>query len=178
MLNNKYGFTSTDSAMACIRNLVYDTDEMIRLLIERLKEDNKLDNTVLVMVSDHYMYGYSNVNKKKKIDNKYLLQHTPFIIWGSNINHVDVDNMVDTADILPTVLNLFGISYDPNYYVGEDAFSNDRDNYIYFSSDDYFDGEKLYSANNGNGDKKIYDDIDKKIRFNNSLIDSNYLKLK
>lgn len=178
-LSNKYDLVSSDgdSEFTCVMNMARETDEMLRLLIERLDEGNRLDDTILVLVSDHYMYGYSYVNEKKKTDNEYLLQHTPFVIWGSDMEHEDIDLLADTADILPTILNLFGIDYDPNLYVGEDVFSNNRDEYIYFSDDIYFDGKKLYNANSGAGSRQIYDDIRGKIKFNNNLIISDYLKL-
>ena len=46
--------------LSCIRNLAKETDEMLRILIERLEEDNLLENTVLVLATDHYAYGYGD----------------------------------------------------------------------------------------------------------------------
>lgn len=175
-ISNKYGFIiSGNEELSCIYNLAYDTDQMLKLLIEKLEIENKLQDTVLVLASDHYMFGYSKINEVKNTDNNYLLQNTPFIIWNSEVAHQNIDTLVDTADILPTILNLFGIEYDPNLYIGEDVFNITRDNYIYFSEDIYYQNNKLYDKNNNIGDYKIYQDILETIDFNNNLISSNYL---
>lgn len=167
---------NTDNELSCINYLANDTDKMIKLLIDKLKEKNILDDTILVIVTDHYMYGYSNIESIKNTNNSYLLQHTPFIIWSNNIEHKDINIPVDTADILPTILNLFNIEYNPNLYVGEDIFSKDRNNYIYFSEDTYYKDNKLYDINNSNIDKEILKKIKETIKFNNNLIKNNYLR--
>lgn len=163
--------------LTCINNLARDTDEMFRLLIELLDKEQILDDTVLVIASDHYMYGYSKVGAQKNTYNSYLLQHTPLIIWNTNIEAENIDIPVDTADILPTILNLFAIDYDPNLYIGEDAFALNRNNYIYFSEDVYYKDNTLYDAATNPGEKSIYQEIKKTIKFNNNLVESNYLKL-
>ena len=33
------------------------------------------------------------------------------------------DDRVNDIDIVPTIINLFGIDYDPNNYIGTDVFS-------------------------------------------------------
>jgi phosphoglycerol transferase MdoB-like AlkP superfamily enzyme len=176
--NNKYNYQESDNELRCIYNLARDTDNMISLLIERLDKDNKLDDTVLVLASDHYMYGYSGLSNIKQEKNQYLLQKTPFIIWNKNIKHENIDKLVDTADILPTILNMFNIDYDSRFYVGEDVFSDNRDNYVYFDNDVYYDGKNLYDIDNKSSNQEIYTKIRNKIDFNKYLIDSNYLKVK
>lgn len=169
---------------SCIRNLARDTDEMLRLLIERLKEDNKLDDTVLVLVTDHYTYGYSDVEyikNYKNVDNEYMIQHTPFIIWSNNIKHENVDILLDTADILPTLLNMMDIDYNPNYYVGTDIFSSYHDNFIYFGTDIFYDGKTLYNGNKVSSDDEEYvNNIFSKIKtyttLNNEMVMSDYFR--
>ena len=71
---------------------------------------------------------------------------------------------------------MFAIKYDPNLYVGEDAFSKERKNYVYFNTETYYDGNQLYDINNKSNNKEIYQEIKEIIKFNNSLLDTNYLK--
>ncbi len=119
------------------RSLVHDTDEFLRLLLEKLESENLLDDTVLVLVSDHYVYGYSDANyvalKKNVSNDPKALQNTPFIIWSKDIKHKEVNTILDTADILPTLLNMLGIEYNPMNYIGEDVFSKYHDNFVWFS---------------------------------------------
>lgn len=167
-----------DNELSCIYNLAYDTDEMIRLLLEKLKNKNILNNTVIVLASDHHAYSYSKINDVKNTDNNYLLLHTPLIIWSTDIEAKNIDIPVDTTDILPTIYNLFGISYNPNLYVGEDIFSTTRNNYIYFNEDVYYKDNTLYDISTNPGETSIYKEIKETIKFNNNLIESNYLKIK
>jgi len=127
------------------RSLVHDTDDFLKLLLEKLEKEGLIDNTVLVLVSDHYVYGYSDSNyvaiKKSVSNDSKSLQNTPFIIWSKDIKHKDIDTILDTADILPTLLNMLGIEYNPMNYIGEDVFSKYHDNFVWFS-DGSIIGEK------------------------------------
>ena len=50
------------------------------------------------------------------------------------------------TNILPTVLNLFGIDYNPNNYIGLDALDSDYNGYVFFSDYSWYDG-KAYVEN-------------------------------
>ena len=83
------------------------------------------------------VYGYSDANyvalKKNVSNDPKALQNTPFIIWSKDIKHKEVNTILDTADILPTLLNMLGIEYNPMNYIGEDVFSKYHDNFVWFS---------------------------------------------
>lgn len=186
-VNNPYKLNvKDDTELSCIRNLARETDEMLRLLIERLDSDEKLDDTVLVLVTDHYTYGYENqdyIKKVKGTKNQYLLQNVPLVIWNNNLKHEEIDTLMDTADILPTLLNMMGIKYNPNYYSGTDVFSNYHEKFIYFSNDIFYDGKTLYDGNNIKDDEKEYVDdivgkIQRKIKINNNFVVSDYFRNK
>ena len=153
---------------------------MIKLLIEKLDRHNKLDDTVLVLVTDHYTYGFDEdyVTNIKNTNNIYLLQNTPFVIWNKNIASKQIDLMVDTADILPTLFNMFGINYNPNYYSGEDIFSKGRDNFVYFDTNVFYDGNIFYDGNGLSNDyiNETLIKIKNKININDKIINSNYFK--
>ena len=123
------------------RTLANDTDKMLKTLVSKLKKAGKLDDTVIVLVSDHYVYGYSDedyVALKKNVENdRKALQNTPFVIWSSDMEHMEVDTIMDTADILPTMLNLLGIDYNPNMYMGTDVFSTNHDHFVWFADGSY-----------------------------------------
>jgi len=173
-----------DEDLSCIRNLARETDEMLRLLIERLDNDGLLEDTVLVLVTDHYAYSFEDLyymKKYKGTDNTYLLQNVPFIIWNKDLKHEEIDTIMDTADILPTLLNMMGIKYNPNYYSGTDVFSENHENFVYFSSDVFYDGKTLYDGTNIETENidyanKIIAKIKTKIDLNNKIIISNYFK--
>lgn len=183
-ISNPYNLNvEGNKELSCIRNLAHETDEMLRILIERLKKDNLLDNTVLVLATDHYAYGYgdqASIKKYKNTNNDYLLQKVPLVIWSPNLKHNNIDTLMDTADILPTLLYMMGIDYNENYYIGTNVFSSNHDNFVYFSSDTFYDGKTLYDSNTKNINNANIDEtiktIRKKIDLNNKFIISDYFK--
>ena len=183
-ISNPYNLNvEGNKELSCIRNLSHETDEMLRILIERLKKDNLLDNTVLVLATDHYAYGYgdqASIKKYKNTNNDYLLQKVPLVIWSPNLKHNNIDTLMDTADILPTLLYMMGIDYNENYYIGTNVFSSNHDNFVYFSSDTFYDGKTLYDSNTKNINNVNIDEtiktIRKKIDLNNKFIISDYFK--
>lgn len=169
--------------LSCIHNLARDTDEFLRILIEKLKDKDILDDTVLVLFTDHYMYGYSDVDymfKEKNVDNLNLIQNVPFIIWSNDIKKKEINTIMDTSDILPTVLNLFNIEYDPKYYVGTDVFSKNHEKFVYFSNNTFYDGKLYYDSkdkitkDNKEYIEKTLETINKKIWMNRQIILGDY----
>lgn len=79
------------------------------------------------------------------VDNTYLEMRTPCFIWSYDAEPMTVDKPLNTADLVPTVLNLFGIDngYD---YVGQDAFDENYKGYVVFSNGSWFSGDVLYSG--------------------------------
>lgn len=138
-IENKY---STEEEYI-YRSLAHDTDDFLKELLEVLEEKNLIDNTVLVLVSDHYVYGYSNsdyVAEQKGVTNsRKLLQNTPFIIWSKDMESKNVNTILDTTDILPTLLNMLGIKYNPNNYMGDDVFADYHDDFVWFSDGSFID---------------------------------------
>lgn len=155
------------------RTLAYDTDKAIKELMDKLEKHNILDNTVLVFVSDHYVYGYSDADyvalKKNVLNDQKELQNTPFIIWAKDLEHKNIDKILDTADILPTLLNMLGIPYDPNKYMGTDVFSDNADDFVWFS-----DGSFIKSKDCTLSDEAILTKTNYNIKKNKDILLTNY----
>ncbi|MCI9127288.1 MAG: sulfatase-like hydrolase/transferase [Eubacterium sp.] len=122
--------------------MVGETDYMVGLLIQALKDNNLYDNTVIVAYADHYLY---TINDKTVLDkNKNtlgnLINHTPFFIWSSDIQPKDVNKVTMQMNILPTVLNLFGINYNSNYYLGTNALAKNYKGIAFYSDYSWYDG--------------------------------------
>lgn len=133
----------------CFESLASVTDKFIGRLIDRLKEDNLLDDTVIVLYTDHQAYCYnfpkSYLKTLKTIDKEKNIKAIPFMIYSTDIEHEDYDMLVNDIDFPPTIFNLFGIDYDPNYYLGTDIFSNNHRNLIMFNNNLWYDG-KVYGS--------------------------------
>lgn len=107
----------------------YELEKAMSLLVERLEEAGKLENTVIVLTGDHYPYyltdaGYAALKGEKK-DETFESYHSTCIIYNAGMKEkIEVDTPCCNVDILPTICNLFGLSYDSRLYAGSDIFSD------------------------------------------------------
>ena len=107
----------------------YEFELGLEYLVERLKDAGKLDKTVIVIVGDHYPYYLTDSAKKEygggTIEDVFEQSRSTCIIYNSGLEEPIVSNAYCcNVDILPTVLNLFGIEYDSRLFMGNDIFSS------------------------------------------------------
>lgn len=167
----------------CYKYLSKRTDDMIGHMLKRLKEDNLLDDTVIILYSDHaaYSYNYSESDLKntyKKINGTYDIKNLPFIIYNSEISVQDFDDIiVNDVDFAPTILNLFGIDYDSRYYVGSDIFSKEHKNVAMFNDYTWYDGN-VHSSNAEHNQYFVETSnyVKERIDFSKMLVSNNYYK--
>ena len=103
-----------------------ELDKALELLIQRLNENNILEDTVIVLQSDHYPYGLGDANVETLVGHpldSIELHHTNLILWNSQIKTQTIDKVCMNIDVLPTVYNLFGLDYDSRLFIGKDIFS-------------------------------------------------------
>ena len=166
----------------CAKMAASETDNMVGLLIQALKDNGLYDNTVIVAYADHYLYTLDDksiLDKYKETSNN-LINHTPFFIWSSDLGQLTSISKVNMQmDILPTVLNLFGIDYNSNNYIGHDILSNDFKGYAFFSDYSWYDGQ-VYVENQQitNGKKMSKDKLDTMNNLISNVIKKNDLTLK
>lgn len=113
------------SYLAC--NIEFD--KAIGELINRLEQAGKLDDTVIAISGDHYPYGLTleQVNELSDYqkDENFELHHMSFLLWNSEMqNSIKIEKYSSSLDILPTILNLFGIEYDSRLLMGTDILSD------------------------------------------------------
>ena len=118
----------------CARVKAKLVDDMFARLLQELEKRNQLENTVIMAVTDHYTYGYQNLQELYSlsgVDNKLLLEKTPCFVWSAESPAMEVDKTLNTSDFLPTMLNLLGID-SPYSYLGQDAFDPNYQGYALF----------------------------------------------
>ena len=133
---------------ACARLYAGETDNMVGLLLEGLEEKGLLENTVIVCFADHYLYTLNDktvLDKYKQTDNN-LINHTPFFIWSYGQERVEIHKVNSQIDILPTVLNMFGIENPSDYTIGHDIACSNYPGYVFFSDYSWYDGN-IYVEN-------------------------------
>lgn len=106
-----------------------ELNNAIELLIEKLEEAGKLDDTVIALVGDHYPYYLTNkeVNEiaSYQKDNVVEINHSNFILWNNNMDTIKVEKVGSQIDVLPTIYNLFGVKYDSRLIIGKDILSTE-----------------------------------------------------
>ncbi len=141
----------------CVRRQAKETDYMVELLLNKLEEKDLIDDTIIVVFTDHYLYTLNDktiLDKYKTTDNN-LINKTPFFIWNGGKNKKTIKKVTSQLDILPTVLNLFGIEYNSNYYIGNDALDNSYSGVVFFSDYSWYNGNIYVENAKVTNNKKI-----------------------
>ena len=107
----------------------YELEKAMTYLLERLEEAGQLENTVIVLTGDHYPYYLTDYAYEylagEEIDYDFGMYKSTCIIYNAGLEeNIYVDEPCCNVDILPTILNLFGINYDSRLYAGTDIFSD------------------------------------------------------
>ena len=126
----KYGHEEVDCAMVKAKLV----DDMFARLLEELEAHGQLENTVIVGITDHYTYGFDDVEKIMELSGvteEFHLEKTPCFIWSADGPGMEYSKTLNTSDLLPTVLNLMGID-SPYRYLGQDAFDKNYVGYALF----------------------------------------------
>lgn len=106
-----------------------ELDKAVELLIKKLEEAGKLDDTVIAISADHYPYGLTNDEIKSYadyvVDEKFDIHKNSFILWNNKMeNSIKVTKYASSLDIVPTILNLFDLEYDSRLLIGKDILSD------------------------------------------------------
>lgn len=160
----RYSFSGNNMATknkSLVQNLPYsesikaylatqiELDRGLKVLLDTLEESNKLKDTVIVMVGDHYPYSLTvdEINEKSEFtrDGLFEVNRSNLILWNSELKEVKIDKVGGSIDILPTLLNLFGIEYDSRLIIGKDLLS-DTDGLVMFSNRSWVSDYGRYNA--------------------------------
>jgi phosphoglycerol transferase MdoB-like AlkP superfamily enzyme len=166
-------------------------DKALANLIKYLTDTGKLDNTVIAISGDHYPYGLTldEINEKSTYvrDDNFEKHHSSFILWNSKMKPVTINKICSSLDVLPTLLNLFGVEYDSRLLIGKDLLS-DFPPLVIFSNRSFITDKGRYNSITGtfesvNGKevtkdyiKKINDEIYNKFYLSKEIIDTDYYR--
>ena len=106
-----------------------ELENALTYLMERLEQAGVAGKTCIVLTNDHYPYGLTeeeyNELAGQTLDTTFEKYRNGFICYVPGLSeNIVVDEYCSTADILPTLLNLFGVDYDSRLLAGTDVLSN------------------------------------------------------
>ena len=145
-----------------------ELDRALELLIQKLEEKGILEDTVIALVGDHYPYTLSidEINEVSTYprDSVVEVNRSNFILWNSEMQEpIIVDKVGSQIDVLPTLLNLFGIEYDSRLLIGQDILSDNP-------------GVAIFSNRSWVSDYGTYFSADKQfVPKNNVEVEENYI---
>lgn len=161
------------------------TDDMVGKLFERMEDDGRLDDTVILFVSDHA--NLTSLHDNTGAD-YFNIQNLPCFIYCKNMKPQVVEKVCSNIDLLPTLLNLFDID-NPGVYIGNDIFDETMDGIAYLPSlswktdkclyingkiaENYTDGEisdEYIEAKN--------EEVRERVEINNMVLYTEYFKRK
>ncbi len=167
--------------LECIKRQAKETDYMMQLLLQNLEEKNLIDNTVIIVFTDHYLYTIEDktiLDQYKETSNN-LINKTPFFIWSKDMKRTDINKTTSQLNILPTTLNLFGINYNPNNYIGTDALNPNYEGIVFFSDYSWYDGNVYVENGEVINNKSIsYESLEEKNYYISYITKKNDLALK
>lgn len=183
----QYKGSSGHEEIDCIRAKARCCDALFSRLLKSLEENGHLEDTVIVGITDHYAYGMQDKERlleESGVDNMLLVEKTPCFIWSADGAAVTVDKTLNTADLLPTLLNLFGIDSD-YHYLGQDAFDETYEGCAVFqdyawvtASGAYQDGRVIAAFTDEGPTAEEIDEMNNRaetyIHMNNLLLESDY----
>ena len=167
-------------------------DDFFARLLQELEANGTLQNTMIVGVTDHYTYGYKDEESLLQLSGVHdllLLEKTPCFIWSPDIEAVEVKKMLNTADLLPTVLNILGVESEYRY-IGTDAFNAEYPGFVPFSDGSWMarglaydaGSKKLISVNRksqyvtGEFQQDMAQKVEDFVRINNLILETDYYK--
>lgn len=130
-----------------------ELDLALEYLIQELDKKGVLDKTVIALSADHYPYGLTNEEISEvaghPIEENFELYKNNFILWNVEMDQpIVVDKYCSSLDIMPTLSNLFGISYDSRLFMGQDILS-DATPLIMFGNQSFITDQIMYNSQTG-----------------------------
>ena len=129
-----------------------ELERSLELLMQRLEEAGQLENTVFVLVADHYPYGLTDGQISEllghEVETNFELYKNGLIIYKPGMTPEVIDKPCSPFDVLPTLSNLFGLEFDSRLYMGRDLFS-DAPGLVVFPNYSWITDYASYNARTG-----------------------------
>lgn len=130
-----------------------ELDHALEYLIEQLEEYGVLDKTVICMSADHYPYGLTNEELSElaghELETNFEIYKNNLILWNSAMETpVYIDKPCCSVDIIPTLSNLFGFTYDSRLLPGKDILSDSAGFVIMLGNRSFITDDYMYNSTN------------------------------
>lgn len=129
-----------------------ELEHALTYLLDELERAGVAEKTCIVLTTDHYPYGLSQAQYNelagKSVDTTFEKYRSSFICYFPGVQ-IPVDTYCSTVDILPTLLNLFGLPYDSRLLVGKDVLSDDAPDVAVLSDQSFITRDFAFDTSTG-----------------------------
>lgn len=129
-------------------------DKSIETFFKRLKEEDMYENTMFILVGDHYGIsekyeaGLSELlEEEHNLMNQVKYQQIPLIIHVPGQEGEVITTQGGEIDIRPTILHLLGIKIDNRYSFGHNLFTRKNDHPVIFRDGSFISENFIYKNN-------------------------------
>lgn len=135
---------------------VMDFDKALGIMFDYLEDEENgrlLDGTTVIILPDHNAYYNKLTQITKKTKDRFDTENyrLPFIIYDQNLiqkfesegKAKEITKFITTADVLPTVCDLFGIKAWKNLCLGSTVFNDEKESVVYSRIYGMFLNDKL-----------------------------------
>ncbi len=169
-----------------------ELDKALGLLIEKLDEAGRLEDTLFIVTPDHYPYGlsgnaYHELSGGRTGEDAFELHRSCLGIWNAGMEEpIYIDKPCASVDVLPTVLNLLGVDFDSRLLAGRDILSGSEPLVIF--ADHSFLNDKI-KYNTGTGEitylegeqyaggyylEQMIEEVENRLYISDLMIDTDY----
>ena len=147
----KKNYAYSDKSIAYLSSMI-ELENMLKMISDELIKTNKYDDTVFVIVADHYPY-YLETPEIKELsgeekDEVIGVCENKLIIYNNQTKQVVCDKVGNTMDVIATIYNLFDIPFDSRLIPGKDLFS-DAPGFALFGNGSWVSDLGIYYAHKG-----------------------------
>lgn len=159
---------------------IMETDAFVGGLLDALEADGKLEDTVLLFYTDHYgkyMTDKEFLCRLKGISaSSPELYHTPCFLYSADLEGRKIDKYASPADLIPTLINLFGLDADRGWYVGDDILG-DGGGFVIFPNCAWLDGSGYWTGSEGGADQDRAADVRRRTEVSADCLHSDYFRV-
>ncbi|VXC35214.1 lipoteichoic acid synthase; enzyme responsible for polyglycerolphosphate LTA synthesis [Bacillus sp. 349Y] len=163
-------WTSNDGTVNRYFTTVRYEDEALKQFFERLKEEGLYENSVFIIMGDHYGISQNHNGAMGQYLGKEItpfvntqLQRVPMIVHiPGETNGRTISNVSGQIDVKPTILNMLGIKPDEDIQFGSDLFTKDPDQFVVLRDGSFITDKYVYT------DQKCYDKSTEKLTEQNA----------
>ena len=139
-IDNNYHYPTGSDMQEILKHYkaaIMDADEMIGNIFKHLKENSLLENTNVVIYSDHHSFYHNLTNEiKSTVKSDYSSQESyvvPLMIYSENLSPSTINSFCSPYDLYPTLCEMYGLPYNTINAQGKDMLSSEISETIYFS---------------------------------------------